>query len=478
MTRSEIESQIIPVILSGGTGSRLWPSSRASYPKQLLKLSSEKYSMLQETVLRLESLPNISPPMVICNQEHRFTIAEQLQEINIANSKIILEPEGKNTAPAALIAALEAIKTNPNSILLVLPADHLIQNITAFHQAVNTAVSQAKEYGLVTFGIKPNKPETGYGYINFGKKISNNIYQINQFVEKPDLATAEQYIQQENYLWNSGMFVFSAKSYIQAIEKFSPNMLVPCQASLERAIIDLDFIRLDKNSFSQCPSDSIDYAVMEKTQESLVVPLDAQWSDLGAWPALWEVLPKDENNNRLEGDVFTHGVTNSYIRAECKLVAAIGLSNLMVIETDDAILIADQGHAQEVKKIVAQLKKLNRAEADIHSLVYRPWGSYQCIDHGERFQVKRICVKPGAKLSLQLHYHRAEHWIVVKGKAKVTCGEKIFDLHENQSTYIPIETKHRLENPTDQLLEIIEVQSGDYLGEDDIVRFEDDYMRN
>lgn len=436
--------------------------------------------MIQETLVRLSGIDNIAAPIIICNQEHRFTIAEQCQEIGISERSIILEPEGKNTAPAALVAALEAYKTNPNNILLVLPADHLIQDLTAFQQAVQIAANQAQENGLITFGIKPNKAETGYGYIHLGEKISHSsktIFQINQFVEKPNLETAEKYLASKEYLWNSGMFVFSAQNYIEEIKKYAPNMLTPCQASLDNAKKDLDFIRLDPESFAQCPEDSIDYAVMEKTQNALVIPLDAQWSDLGAWSALWEVLPKDENNNRLEGDILTHAVNNCYIRAENKLIAAIGLDNQVIIETHDAILIADKNHAQDVKKIVAKLKNKNRPEADIHHLVHRPWGSYQCIDSGEKFLVKRICVKPGAKLSLQLHHHRAEHWIVVNGTAKVTCGDKVFNLTENQSTYIPIETKHRLENTTSKTLEIIEVQSGEHLSEDDIVRFEDDYQR-
>ena len=470
--------RIIPVILSGGTGSRLWPSSRALHPKQLLKLSSSKYSMLQETLLRLDGIKNLQAPIVICNQEHRFTIAEQLQEINIQNSKIILEPEGKNTAPAALIAALETKKTEPNSMLIVLPADHFIQDIAQFHRALDIAIKAACDNKIVTFGITPNKPETGYGYIQLGEKTNDNSFNIKQFVEKPDLASAENYLAQGNYLWNSGMFVFAAQCFIDEINKHSPDMLYPCQTSLEKSTIDLDFIRLDQASFKQCPSNSIDYAVMEKTKNAVIIPLNARWSDLGAWPALWEILPKNQDNNRLEGDILTYGVSNSYIRAESKLVAAVGLDNHMIIETSDAVLIANKDHAQDVKKIVEQLKAKNRSEANLHDLVQRPWGSYQCLDNGVRFQVKRICVNPGKKISLQLHHHRAEHWVVVSGTAKVTRGEDVFTLNENQSTYIPAETKHRLENSTNQPLEIIEVQSGCYLGEDDIVRFEDDYQRH
>ncbi|MBP9726335.1 MAG: mannose-1-phosphate guanylyltransferase/mannose-6-phosphate isomerase [Gammaproteobacteria bacterium] len=468
---------IIPVILSGGSGTRLWPSSRALYPKQLLALASE-YSMLQETVLRLSGFEGVSAPIFICNQEHRFIIAEQLQQIGISDAKLILEPEPKNTAPAALIAALYAQQEYGEDVtLLVLPADHLIRDVASFQQAVDIAVAIAKQGYLVTFGVKPLHPETGYGYIRYGESLANQVYSVDSFVEKPNETKANEYLLEGNYLWNSGMFVFLAAEYQREMQQYAPAITSACQLALKSARSDLDFVRLDGEAFALCPSDSIDYAVMEKTKKAAVVSLNAKWSDLGSWSSLWEAMPKDKNDNVLVGDVLTHNVTDCYIRAEHKLVAAVGIKNHVIIETDDAILVVDKNNTQDVKEIVKNLQLQKRFEHHAHSIVYRPWGSYQSLDMGKNFQVKRICVKPGAKLSLQMHYHRAEHWIVVKGTAKVVRGEDSFILTENQSTYISIGQKHRLENPTLLPLEIIEVQSGNYLGEDDIVRFEDDYQR-
>lgn len=469
---------IIPVILSGGSGTRLWPSSRSLYPKQLLALAS-KHSMLQETVLRLSGFAGVGAPIVVCNQEHRFIIAEQLQQIGITNAQLILEPEAKNTAPAALIAALYAEQKYGSKVtLLVLPADHLIRDVGTFQEAVQAAVNIAQQGYLATFGVQPTHPETGYGYIHCGQAISEHAYHVDRFVEKPDAATAQRYLAEKNYLWNSGMFVFSAHALQAEMFHYAPQIATACQSAFERAKSDLDFVRLDAEAFAQCPSDSIDYAVMEKTQKAVVVPLKADWSDLGSWSSLWESMPKDVHDNVLTGDVLTHNVSNCYIRAEHKLVAAVGIKDHVIIETDDAILVADKNNTQDVKEIVKILQAQKRLEHHSHSVVYRPWGSYQSIDSGENFQVKRICVKPGAKLSLQMHHHRAEHWIVVKGIATVTRGDDVFTLNENQSTYISIGQKHRLENATSSPLEIIEVQSGSYLGEDDIVRFEDVYQRN
>jgi mannose-1-phosphate guanylyltransferase/mannose-6-phosphate isomerase len=436
--------------------------------------------MIQETVLRLSGFDDVSAPIIVCNQEHRFIIAEQLQHIGIKDARIILEPEAKNTAPAALIAALYAqhyYAHGDDVTLLVLPADHLIRDVVAFQQAVKVAVAIASQGYLVTFGVTPTHPETGYGYIRCGEALMENAYRVERFVEKPNISLAEQYVAEKNYLWNSGMFVFSAHSYAAEMQHYAPAITAASTLALERAKSDLDFVRLDSEAFAQSPSDSIDYAVMEKTQKAAVVPLNAAWSDLGSWSSLWEALPKDEHDNVLTGDVLTHNVTNSYIRAEHKLVAAVGVSNHVIIETADAVLVVDKNSTQDVKEIVKRLQAQKRLEHHAHTVVYRPWGSYQSVDMGVNFQVKRICVKPGAKLSLQMHYHRAEHWIVVKGTAKVTRGDETFILNENQSTYISIEQKHRLENPTDLPLEIIEVQSGNYLGEDDIVRFEDIYQR-
>ncbi|HEY9052146.1 MAG TPA: mannose-1-phosphate guanylyltransferase/mannose-6-phosphate isomerase [Gammaproteobacteria bacterium] len=468
---------IIPVILSGGSGTRLWPLSRALRPKQLLSLVSES-TMIQDTVARLKGINELSNPVIVCNEEHRFMIAEQMREIGIQTSAIILEPFGRNTAPAVAVSADYANEKDKDAILLVLPADHVIQNTAAFHEAIKTGYEAAKQNKLVTFGVIPNAPETGYGYIKSGKPISiDNAFVVDRFVEKPNFETAEKYIAEGSYYWNSGMFMFKASRYLQELEKHNQSMLAASHAAISKANKDMDFVRLDKEAFQQCPSDSIDYAVMEKTSDAVVVPVDIGWNDIGSWSALCEVGPRDDMGNVLHGDVHTIDTRNSYIRSEGRLVTAVGINDHVIVETSDAILVAHKSAAQNVKEIVEYLKSQNRDEAIIHKKAYRPWGSYECIDNEERFQVKRITVKPGARLSLQMHHHRAEHWIVVKGTARVTCGEKEFLLTENESTFIPLGEKHRLENAGKIPLELIEVQTGAYLGEDDIVRFEDVYGR-
>ncbi|GAW97803.1 MULTISPECIES: mannose-1-phosphate guanylyltransferase/mannose-6-phosphate isomerase [Colwellia] len=466
--------KLIPVIMAGGSGSRLWPMSRSQYPKQLLKLTSDK-SMLQETAQRIVPLTK-QAPLVICNEDHRFIVAEQLKEQDQLG-KIILEPVGRNTAPAIALAALQIAKEDPEALMLVLAADHVIKNQQAFILSVNKAVAQAQNNTLVTFGIVPDQAETGYGYIKRGEQ-QGDCFTVDKFVEKPDKETAQAYLDSGDYYWNSGMFVFKASTYLSELEKYQPEILSACQQAMQHTTPDCDFIRVDKTAFEACPDDSIDYAVMEKTSLALVVPMDAEWSDVGSWSALWDISEKDSNNNATRGDVLIHNSSNNYINAEQRLVAVVGVSNLVIVETKDAILVADKSQVQHVKKIVEQLKAANRPEHKIHREVYRPWGKYDSIDNGKRYQVKRITVKPGEKLSIQMHHHRAEHWIVVSGTAKVTNGDKTFLLTENESTYIPIGVVHALENPGKLPLEMIEVQSGSYLGEDDIVRFEDRYGRS
>lgn len=463
-----------PVILSGGSGTRLWPLSRGQYPKQFLPLVSE-HTMVQETLLRLSGLTGLKNPIAVCNEHHRFMMAEQLSEIGIKPAAIILEPVGKNTAPAVVMAALST--ESADEVLLILPADHVITDIESFHLAVAQAEILAKQGYLVTFGIVPTLPETGYGYIMKDSVQQGGAYKVAAFVEKPDLATAKDYLKSGDYLWNSGMFAFTAGSFLNELEKFNPEMLSVCKQALSEAKTDLDFVRLDKAIFSTCPADSIDYAVMEKTDKATVIPLDAGWNDVGSWSALWDVTDKDAFGNAISGDVLTVDTKNSYIYSEHKLVTVIGVENLVVIETKDAVMIASKERVQEVKQIVDQLKQLDRSEAQIHRKAYRPWGHYDSVDCGERHQTKRIVVKPGAKLSLQKHHHRAEHWVVVKGTALVTRGDEQILLTENESTFIPLGTVHRLENPGVIPLEIIEIQSGSYLGEDDIVRFGDHYGR-
>jgi len=463
-----------PVILSGGSGTRLWPLSRSHYPKQFLPLVSQ-YTMLQDTVLRLVGLGDLAPPIAVCNEDHRFMLAEQLWEIGIKPAKILLEPLGRNTAPAVALAALAAAR--PDEILLVLPADHVIENVEVFQRCVEQARQLAATGALVTFGIVPNAPETGYGYIRRGAP-HGEAFQVAAFVEKPDRDTAQRYLDSGDYYWNSGMFAFRADVFLAELEKFNPVMLAACREALTNATVDHDFTRLDRESFLTCPADSIDYAVMEKTDRAVVIPLDAGWNDVGSWSALWAVTPQDQDGNALRGDVITRDVKHSFISSSSKLIAVIGVEQLVVIESDDAMMIAHQDRVQEVKQIVEQLKQQKRPEAEYHRKVYRPWGHYDLIDQGERHKTKRIVVKPGAKLSLQMHHHRAEHWIVVKGTALVTRGEEKVLLSENQSTYIPLGTVHCLENPGLIPLEMVEVQSGSYLGEDDIVRFQDHYGRS
>ncbi|PHZ85943.1 mannose-1-phosphate guanylyltransferase/mannose-6-phosphate isomerase [Paremcibacter congregatus] len=466
---------MIPILLSGGSGSRLWPLSRATYPKQFLAMNSE-FSMFQETLRRLNGLDH-QAPIVICNADHRFLAAEKLRELEITAQNIILEPMGRNTAPAIAIAALEALKQGGDPVLLVLPADHTIQDAPAFHVAIRKAEKLALEGALVTFGVVPKSPHTGYGYIKRGTTEKNGGYDVVQFVEKPDLATAETFLSSGDYLWNGGMFMFRASRYLAELEKYNPDVVTHCTAALEQAEADFDFTRLNSDAFAKCPGISIDYAVMEQTTEARVVPLDAGWSDIGSWSSLWDVCDKDDNGNTLTGDIITDNTRNSYIFAEHKLVTTIGIDELIVVDTKDALLVAHKDKSEDVKNILEELKKRARTEAVIHREVYRPWGKYDSIGFGDRDQVKRITVNPGAKLSKQMHHHRAEHWIVVKGSARVTNGEKTFMVHENESTYIPIGTVHALENPGVIPLEMIEVQSGSYLGEDDIVRFEDRYGR-
>ena len=466
---------IIPVILSGGSGTRLWPLSRKLHPKQFIELVGSN-TLFQEAVLRLPEL--VEEPIVICNEEHRFLAAEQLREIDRSASSIILEPMGKNTAPAIALAALKSIRDNKNAILLVLSADHLIQDVGKFHQAVEFAEKQADQDKLVTFGITPNKAETGYGYIRVDDCQDENYFNIDEFVEKPDYETAKIYVDSGEYFWNSGMFMFKASVYLDELDKYEPEILNACKKSCQTEFHDLDFTRLNKDEFLRCPSQSIDYAVMEKTKKSVMVELDASWSDVGSWSALWDSQTKDNNNNFVFGDVILDKVNNSYIRsASNRLVSVIGVSNLVIVDTQDAILVADKSQDQLVKNIVQNLQDSKRSECDHHRKVFRPWGHYDSIDVEDDFLVKRILVKPRSKLSLQKHQYRAEHWVVVKGHAKVTCGDKIFKLEENQSTYIPLGVVHRLENTGDVPLEVIEIQTGKHLYEGDIVRLEDDYKR-
>jgi mannose-1-phosphate guanylyltransferase/mannose-6-phosphate isomerase len=464
---------LTPVILSGGSGTRLWPLSRELYPKQLLPLVGER-TMLQETVQRLEGL-EFAPPLVVCNEAHRFLVAEQLREQLVSTQAIILEPVGRNTAPAIALAALSA---KAGALLLVLPADHVIRDVPAFHAAIEVARPAAAAGRLVTFGIVPTTPETGYGYIKAGTGGNVvGIHPIAQFIEKPDATRAEQFLKAGNYFWNSGMFLFRADRILAELEQHAPDILNVARAALTGAKRDLDFVRVDPVSFQACRSDSIDYAVMEKTRDADVVPLAAGWSDVGSWSALHEALSPDTRGNVAKGDVLAEDSDGCYLYAESRLVSVVGLKDHVVVETKDAVLVAPKDRVQDVKKLVIRLKAEGRYEHSLHREVYRPWGSYDSIDSGQRFQVKRLTIKPGAQLSLQLHHHRAEHWVVVSGTARITCGEKVFLLEENQSTYIPIGERHRIENPGKIPLHIIEVQSGSYLGEDDIVRFEDRYGR-
>jgi len=476
---------LIPVVLSGGSGTRLWPLSRELYPKQLLPLVGER-TMLQETVARLAGVADVGAPVVVCNESHRFMVAEQLRGFGSPPQAIVLEPAGRNTAPAVAVAALVALgRAAPaangrvgeeDPVLLVLPADHVIRDVESFREAVAAGRAAAEQGKLVTFGVVPDRPETGYGYIRRARG-EGPAYPVAEFVEKPDLATAVRYVQSGEYFWNSGMFMFRARTYLAELRQHAPAMLAACEAAVAAATRDLDFTRLPPAEFGACPADSVDYAVMEKTTAAVVVPLDAGWSDVGSWSALQDALPTDAQGNVTAGDVITEGATGCYLHATSRLIAAVGLADHVVVETKDAVLVAPRDKVQDVKALVAQLKAQGRYETSLHREVFRPWGSYDSIDSGERFQVKRLVVKPGASMSLQLHHHRAEHWIVVSGTARITRGEETFLLGENESTFIPMGTKHRIENPGKVTLHIIEVQSGSYLGEDDIVRFEDRYGR-
>ncbi|MDZ7870873.1 MAG: mannose-1-phosphate guanylyltransferase/mannose-6-phosphate isomerase [Rheinheimera sp.] len=468
-----------PVIMAGGSGTRLWPLSRGNYPKQFLALTGDT-TMLQQTLLRLKGLAHQSP-LLICNEDHRFIAAEQLRQLGVQGASILLEPVGRNTAPAIALAALQAVATTPDAVLLVLAADHVMDDEAAFRAAVQQAEPLAAAGKLVTFGIVPTAPETGYGYIRRGAASSLG-FQVDAFVEKPNLATAEQYLQSGEYYWNSGMFMFRADRYLELLAKYQPAMLAACQGAMAELSPDLDFIRVKKAAFEACPDNSIDYAIMEPLSRDepasvVVLPLAAGWNDVGGFAALWQVSAKDLHGSVHQGDVWSHNSQNCYVRTEQQLVATVGVQDLVVISTKDAVLVAHKDQAQDVKHIVAQLKARQRPEVTFHREVYRPWGKYDSVDHGERFQVKRITVKPGAKLSVQMHHHRAEHWIVVSGTAKVTIDGQDQYLTENQSVYIPITAVHALENPGKVELELIEVQSGSYLGEDDIVRFEDRYGR-
>jgi mannose-1-phosphate guanylyltransferase/mannose-6-phosphate isomerase len=473
---------LVPVILSGGAGTRLWPLSRELYPKQFLPLVGER-TMIQETAMRAAGLPGLSGPIVVCNEAHRFLVAEQLRQVGVEPRAIILEPAGRNTAPAVAVAAFAAIagrngarEGREEPLLLVLPADHVLGDAAAFRRAVTAALPAARAGKLVTFGVVPTSPETGYGYIRQGPG-SGAVRPVAEFVEKPDAARARAFVESGDYFWNSGMFLLPALGYLDELERLDPAMLADCRRAFEDAERDLDFVRLDTQAFEACRADSIDYAVMEKTALAAVVPLAAGWSDVGSWASLQDALPPDPSGNVTRGDVMSEDSSNCFLFSTQRLVAAVGLRDHVVIETKDAVMVAPKARVQDVKRLVEQIKRAGRSEGGLHREVFRPWGSYDSVDAGPRFQVKRLTVKPGAKLSLQKHAHRAEHWVVVRGTARITRDDEVFLLNENESTYIPIGAVHRIENPGDDILQIIEVQSGSYLGEDDIVRIEDTYGR-
>lgn len=460
--------------MAGGSGTRLWPLSRTQFPKQFLKLGLDGYTLLQSTILRLKNL-DCDDPILICNEEHRFLAAEQMREIGV-NATIILEPVGKNTAPAIALAAILLRQKQENKLMLVLAADHAISEQIAFENSIKDAIDLASQNKLVTFGIVPTHVETGYGYIEKGTPIEHG-FNIDKFVEKPDQATAQAYLESQRFLWNSGMFMFEAEQYLEELKKYASDIFQACNLSMQNICLDIDFIRIDQMEFEKCRSESIDYAVMERTAHAVVIPLEAGWSDVGSWSALWDIKPKDHNGNVTDGDVLLHHSQNNYCYSESRLVSLLGVENLVVVETKDAVLVADKNKVQDIKKIVEQLKNDDRSEYYRHREVYRPWGKYDSIDQSSRYQVKRITVKPGQKLSIQMHYHRSEHWIVVSGTAKIHKGTESFLLTENESVYIPLGEIHALENPGKLPLELIEVQSGSYLGEDDIVRFDDLYGR-
>jgi len=476
---------IVPLILSGGSGSRLWPLSRALYPKQFHALFGE-FSLLQQTAQRVHGVEGIGAPLVVCNNEHRFIVAEQLRQAGVQPAGIYLEPQGRNTAPAAAIGALAALALDPAALVLVLPADHRIDDAAALHAAVQAGAAVARAGELVSFGVVPQGPETGYGYIRRGAPVANlelpaggpgEAWHVAEFVEKPPLEAARRYVASGEYFWNSGMFLFGAQAYLDELMVHAPQMAHVCQDAWNRRQVDLDFVRLDEDAFRSCPADSIDYAVMEKSSRGAVIPVDLQWSDVGSWSALWDVADRDANGNVMVGDVVELNSRDSYLHSEGRLIAAVGVDRLIVVETDDAVLVAARDRAQDVKGLVEELNRRRRGEGEVHRRVYRPWGAFQGVDRGERFQVKRLIINPGARLSLQLHRKRAEHWVVVRGLARVRRGEDSFELGEDQSTYIPVATMHQLENVGTEPLEIIEVQTGGYLGEDDIERFEDVYGR-
>lgn len=466
---------IFPIVMAGGSGSRLWPLSRASYPKQFLNMFGAQ-SLLQETLERVKLLDCFSP-IVICNEEHRFLAAEQIRKIGMTDASLVLEPIGRNTAPTVALGALLSQKRMADSLILVLAADHLIHDNQEFKHSIEKAIPHAKAGKIVTFGINPTAPEIGYGYIKIGSKVSSG-FKVNSFVEKPDYNTALKYLESGDYYWNSGIFLMRADVYLDELKKYAPSILDNCEKAIDHASRDLDFIRIDPVYFESCPSESIDYAVIEKTKDVVVIPMDSGWNDIGSWASFWAESQKDNNNNVLKGDVIVQNSANSLIYADNRLVAAVGVDNLIIIETKDAILVCRKGESQNIKKIVEQLKNNKRYEHMDHREVYRPWGKYDSIDVDERYRVKRITVNPGQKLSVQMHYHRAEHWIIVSGTALVGLGDEEMLLSENQSVYIPLGEKHYLRNPGKIPLELIEVQSGAYLEEDDIVRFEDIYGRS
>ena len=471
---------LVPVILSGGSGTRLWPLSRAMRPKQFIDLV-ESESLFQKTVQRVTSIDGVLDPVVVCNDDHRFMVAEQLQDLQCGHNGIILEPTGRNTAPAIAAAALKLtlVDGHDDAVMLVLPADHIIENSEAFLGAVKTALEPAGNGRLVTFGIVPDRPATGYGYLKKGNvENSHGVFDVEQYIEKPDQETAADLIRDGNHLWNSGMFVFKAATYLDQLRSLDPDMLAHVSDAVANAEIDLDFFRLQDNSYSQCRNISVDYAVMEKSDTVSMVPLDAGWSDIGSWSSLWEAGHKDKTGNVVKGDVWLESVSGCYVHSENRMVSAIGVEDLIIVETHDGVMVTSREHDQEIKTLVSRLQQAGRPEVDLHRKAFRPWGNYDCLDSGDRFQVKRITVKPGQCTSMQRHFHRAEHWIVVSGTAEVTCGDEVFMLTENESTFIPLGSQHRLKNPGTVELELIEVQSGAYLGEDDIERIDDEYGRS
>ena len=473
--------QVIPVILCGGTGTRLWPLSRKSYPKQFLSINSKKLSLLQQTIKRISDLKNTQDPIIVCNEEHRFLVAEQVRRLNITPNSILLEPVGRNTAPAIALAALKAIEDNKDPILLILSSDHEIKNEKKFLESISNGIKSAEKNKLVTFGIVPTSPETGYGYIKGETEISDKEFEgikILKFIEKPNLDKAEEFIKDKRYTWNSGMFALKSSTILKELENYSPEIIGFCKEAIIKSKKDLDFIRIDKTSFEKCPNSSIDVAVMANTKIGIVFPINVGWSDIGSWKTVWENSDKDQNNNSVQGKIILKNSQNSLLKSESRLIVGIGLKNLVVIETKDAILIADKDQTQLVKDIVCELKEKNYEEGINHQTIYRPWGNYNTMIKDNSWQVKLIVVNPGQKLSLQLHHHRSEHWVVVNGTAKVEINGDVLFLSENQSTYIPLGAKHRLTNPGKLPLSIIEIQSGSYIGEDDIVRFEDKYGRS